>query len=146
MGSDAVLRYLLTEDPKSGLYCTSSSSNKLLGPNDVDGGIGNTALHDAATNRRLENGGDGDYGLGIDVMMELFHANPSAIKLPNEDGALPLHIAARYGSLSLVQLLHGLYPAAVNVSDNENLLPHEHASGRADKDEGLEVVEYLAKL
>jgi ankyrin repeat protein len=95
------------------------------------GGIGNTALHDAAANARshLGEGGGGtneelDYGLSIDVVMEVFHANPAAVKLPNADGALPLHIAARYGSLSLIQLLHGLYPAAVNVADNEDLLPY----------------------
>ena len=147
MGSDVVMRYLLKEDPKSGLYCTSSPANKLLGPGDINGGIGNTALHDAASNRRLRgDGNEEDYGLCIDVMMELFHANPSAIKLPNADGALPLHIAARHGSLSLVQLLHGLYPAAVNVADNEQLLPLEYASARVDKQEGLKVVEYLAKL
>lgn len=148
MGSNAVMRYLLKADAKSGLYCTSST--RLLGPGDSEsGGTGNTALHDAASNHRIGSGGDErDYGLSIDIMMELFHSNPSAIKLPNADGALPLHIAARHGSLSLVQLLHGLYPSAAHIKDNENLLPLEYASGRSndDKEEGLEVVTYLAKL
>jgi ankyrin repeat protein len=145
MGTDAVMEFLLKEDPKSGLYCTSST--RLLGPGDVEsGGTGNTALHDAASNRRVGSGEDGDYGLSIEVVMELFHTNPNAIKLPNGDGALPLHIAARHGCLSLVQLLHGLYPSAAHVKDAENLLPLEYASERSDKEEGVEVVTYLAKL
>ena len=74
---------------------------------------------------------------------EVFQANTHAIEQPDEDGALPLHRAARAGSLEVVQFLHRLYPKAVAAEDNEGLLPMHYASQRADKDLNLDIVQYI---
>ena len=152
-GSDEAVKLLLSVDSKSASYSSSST--------------GNTALHDVAfnTTRRdhkgtgtgtafggasgLDDGADEEGGLSIDTIMELFHANTAAIKLPNKDGALPLHIAAAHGTLTVVQLMHGLYPYAVSVADNHGMFPLDHAATRDgnqdDKQLGEAVVQYLMK-
>ena len=133
-GSDEAVKFLLNVDSRSAHY---------------RGEMGNTPLHDVSFNRSRHAGSeDEEEGLNIDTVMSIFHANTGAIKLPNAEGALPLHLAAKHASISVLQLMHGLYPAAVSVADNEGLCPMDYAASRPDKDEGqagLEVVEYLLK-
>jgi hypothetical protein len=132
-GSDDAVKFILSVDSRSAHY---------------RGNTGNTALHDVChnTSSRHSYSENEEKGLSIDTVMELFHANTEAIKLPNAEGALPLHLASKSASLSLVQLLHGLYPSAVSVADNEGLCPIDYAASRPDKDEGQigqEVLSYL---
>ena len=90
------MKFLLSVDSRSAHYLGDS---------------GNTALHHACYNSsRHSSSGNEEQGLSIETVMELFHSNTGAIKLPNGEGALPLHIAAQNASLSVVQLVHGLHP------------------------------------
>ena len=78
----------------------------------------------------------------VDVV---FQANTTAIMQTDEDGATPLHRAARAGSLEVVQFLHRLFPKAMTMEDREGLLPMHYASQRADKNLNLEVVQYFVE-
>jgi ankyrin repeat protein len=99
---------------------------------------GSLALHDAA-----ENGLRG----GLSMVAEVFQANTSALLQADDDGALPMHRAARGGSLEVVQFLHGLFPKALTMEDREGLLPLHYASQRGDRDqdENLKIVQYLVQ-
>lgn len=116
------MRYLLSVHPRSASLAALN---------------GSTALHDA-----VENSVRG----GITMVDEVFQANTMAIEQPDEDGALPLHRAARAGSLEVVQYLHQLYPRGITTEDREGLLPMHYASQRGDKDLSLEVVQYILSV
>ena len=72
---------------------------------------------------------------------ELFQANTTAIMQTDEDGATPLHRAARSGTLEVVQYLHRLFPKAITMEDREGLLPMHYAS----RGQPLEVVQYFVQ-
>ena len=69
-------------------------------------------------------------------------SNPQAISQPDDDGALPLHRAAKTADVDTVQFLHSLYPKALSSPDREGLLPLHYASQRQDK-ANLDVLNYI---
>lgn len=97
-------------------------------------GNGALALHDA-----VENYARG----GLNMVNTVFLANTQAISHADDDGALPLHRAARAAGLEVVQFLHQTYPKAISTADKEGLLPMHYASQRSDKNLNLQVVQYI---
>ena len=116
-GYPAVVRFLLSVHPR----CASLASKN-----------GSLALHDAAENALRG---------GLAMVDELFQANTTAIMQTDEDGATPLHRAARSGTLEVVQYLHRLFPKAITMEDREGLLPMHYAS----RGQPLEVVQYFVQ-
>ena len=63
--------------------------------------------------------------LCIDIMKRILGLRPEAVREVNNDGELPIHIAAAYGSLEVMEFLLVLYPESatiVTVGKSENLL------------------------
>jgi len=92
--------------------------------------LGSFALHFAAQNQQqccL-----GDYGDSLELLTEVFNSNPGAISSADESGALPLHLAAKIGTLESVQFLCQTYPTAITAADKEGLLPMDYAAGRSE--------------
>eukprot|EP01031_Cornospumella_fuschlensis_P036237 gene36237-43958_t len=92
---------------------------------------GNTPLHLAASGHS-----------SITVLKEILFACPDAIRVRNNDGMLPLHIAAGKGSLENVQALVSAFPNAINVTDKNHWLPIHHA---AYDNRSVDVVKYLCE-
>ena len=69
--------------------------------------------------------------LCIDIMKRIIALHPDVVRETNIAGELPIHTAAKHGSLEVVEFLLGLYPESatiVTVGKSENLL-HLAASG-----------------
>jgi ankyrin repeat protein len=63
----------------------------------------------------------------------IYGAYPEAISIPDNEGMLPLHKAAQYGTLDMVNFLLENLPDASFCADKEGLLPMHYAALRADK-------------
>ena len=126
-GTPTVVSYLLEELPKSAHATTRE---------------GCYALHYAARNH-LEAEGEGD---SLRMLTEILHRNTSAISAADDNGALPLHLAAREGTLEGVRFLCQTYGKAVQVADNEGMQPMHYASSRSEAiAHKTDVVEYILR-
>lgn len=64
------------------------------------------------------------YAASEEVQAVLVRARPEAAAIPNIDGDLPLHIAARHGATPvLVELFLQAFPEAVHKPNNRNITP-----------------------
>jgi ankyrin repeat protein len=75
----------------------------------------------------------------IELIQETLRSRPGAIRERNQDGELPLHVAADYGEGDLVRFLARQWPQALRERDLQGKVPLHHAA-----EESLEVVEFLA--
>ena len=63
--------------------------------------------------------------LRFDIMKRILALHPDAVREVNDDGELPLHIAAKRSSVDVMEFLLGLYPESakiITVGKSENLL------------------------
>lgn len=93
-------------------------------------------LHDAVQNTR---GFQNQYELS----QLLLQHYPQGIFKKDNFGAFPLHKAAKSSNLEVVTLLYQSFPNAVFAADNEGLLPLHYYSQREDKNEHLDLVQFL---
>lgn len=114
-GNPEVIKWVLEQHPKCCKVTTKS---------------GSFALHFAAQNQQQS--AIGEYGDSLEMLSEVFNGNPGAISSPDDTGALPLHLAAKRGTLESVQFLCQTYPTAITVEDREGLLPMHYAAARND--------------
>lgn len=76
-----------------------------------------TLLHVAAKN-----------GRSVDFCKLILDRNPELVKIPDDDGMLPIHIAIssnddRRNSVKLTKLLFKLYPESINIQDYAGSTP-----------------------
>lgn len=90
---------------------------------------GNTALHYAA-------GGT----CSIELLKEILFSCPEAARARNNDGLLPLHVAAGKAPLATVQILFTAFPTAIGITDRNHWLPIHHA---AYDSRSVDVVQFL---
>lgn len=81
---------------------------------------------------------------GVDMARSLLDVYPQAISTSDDEGNLPLHMAAQHGSIELIKYLHSLHPIAASAPNTEGLLPMHFAALRKDKD--IEVVNFLTEM
>jgi ankyrin repeat protein len=93
-------------------------------------------IHDAIENAT---------GEGLDIIELLVKIYPGCISIGDENGALPLHRAARSCPLHVVEFLYNAYNNAIFTQDKEGLLPMHYCSERIDKT-NLEVMDYILNL
>ena len=77
------------------------------------------------------------------MLSEVFNSNAGAISIADANGALPLHLAAEFGTLEVVQFICQTYPKAVQIKDSEGLLPMDYAGRRNDNSNKIEILRYL---
>jgi len=66
----------------------------------------------------------------LEIIKVICDACPESLRKENNNGCLPLHIAARDSALEIVKLLLEKYPEAVRHANNKGILPiHAAASG-----------------
>ena len=76
----------------------------------------------------------------------LIDAYPESIKMQDEEGCLPFHIACRYGErVDTVKYLYELYPESLHMSDDDRYLPlHNAARNRGTQTD--EIIRYLLNI
>jgi ankyrin repeat protein len=153
-----VIDYLLTRSPKSiekvdnfgGSaihYATFSGSAKIVSfllekfPTCINFVEGNGALplHDGVQNCR------GEYNQ-VEITQMLLDLCPEAAFKRDNSGAFPFHRAVKSSNLQVAESLIAVFPKAVFAIDAEELLPIHYFSQRADKDQQLELLQYILKL
>lgn len=90
---------------------------------------GNTPLHIAA-------GGC----CAPELLKEILFSCPDAARARNNDGMLPLHVAAGKGGIEAVTALATAFPTGISVADRNHWLPIHHAAYDSRE---VEVVKYL---
>lgn len=108
-GNLATVKFLLKKYPKA----ISVRNN-----------AGALPLHACAANTR--------YG-GVDMARELIALDASAASRLDDEGSLPLHVAAQFGSFELIQYLYDIYPFGASQPNHEGLLPMHLAGLRKQK-------------
>lgn len=75
---------------------------------------------------------------------DLINLDPTYVTMPNERGLLPLHSAARFGSLDTIQKLLEVAPDTIKVGDSKGRLPAHYAalSGNVKKFQALTLEDY----
>ena len=68
---------------------------------------------------------------------------PEAISIPDDEGSLPLHIAAQFSSFHVIRFLYAVNPSAASTANSEGLLPMHFAGLRKEKD--IDIVDFLAE-
>ena len=59
---------------------------------------------------------------------------PDAIKIANNDGSLPLHIAAKDNpDINILRILHNLYPDGIKIKNNDGQTPLDIAHQNPNK-------------
>jgi len=114
-GTPDVVKWVLEQHPKCCKVTTKS---------------GLSALHFAAQNQQQSS--LSEYGDSLELLTEVFNGNPGAISAADESGALPLHLAAKKGTLESVQFLCQTYPTAITVEDKEGRLPMHYTAARSE--------------
>ena len=81
-----------------------------------------------------------------DIVQLMLDMHPKAAKQADEDGALPIHKAAQFGTLDTVKLLYNAYPEGMMIADGEGLLPM-HYAGQRDKsrEDNMEILQFLSE-
>lgn len=64
---------------------------------------------------------------------ELIALDASAASRLDDEGSLPLHVAAQFGSFELIQYLYDIYPFGASQPNHEGLLPMHLAGLRKQK-------------
>jgi hypothetical protein len=79
----------------------------------------------------------------VDTIRFLVEACPEAVKVPNGDGSLPLHVACAYKApLDVIQYLVEQWPEAIKTANHNGSLPLHHACKNKVP---LDVVEFLVE-
>jgi ankyrin repeat protein len=78
---------------------------------------------------------------GVEMTRLLVGVYSEAVSIPDDEGSMPLHLAAQYGSYELVKYIFDLYPAANDHYNGEGLLPMHFAALRIEK--SIEIVNFL---
>eukprot|EP01039_Chlorochromonas_danica_P007245 gene7245-8014_t len=101
-------------------------------------GNGALPLHDAVQNVR---------GAEVQFAMtqRLLAVYPQAVLRCDDYGALPLHKAAKCADIHVFELIHSFFPQALFLADEEGLLPLHYYSQRVDKEDQLELVQFILK-
>jgi hypothetical protein len=79
----------------------------------------------------------------VDTIRFLVEACPEAVKVPNDNGSLPLHVACAYKApLDVIQYLVEQWPEAIKTANHNGSLPLHHACKNKVP---LDVVEFLVE-
>lgn len=119
-----IVKYLLTIQP---LCVTYAEGNGAL------------PLHDAVQNCR------GRYHQ-TEITSMLLTACPEAASKRDSLGAFPFHRAVKSSTVQVAQMLIDIFPKAVFATDSEGLLPIHYFSQRVDKDQQLDLLQYILEL
>lgn len=79
----------------------------------------------------------------LDVMKEIIFSNPDAVRVPNKEGKMPLHLAAGKNDVEIVAALFAAFPNAVSVPDKTGWLPLYHA---AFTSRSVDVIKFLHEM
>jgi hypothetical protein len=79
----------------------------------------------------------------VDTIRFLVEACPEAVKVPNDNGSLPLHVACAYKApLDVIQFLVEQWSEAIKTANHNGCLPLHHACSSKVP---FDVVEFLVK-
>jgi ankyrin repeat protein len=99
-------------------------------------GNGALPLHDAVQNSR---GPIEQY----DIVQVLLQISPQSAQKRNDEGAFPLHLAAKSSTLTVFEAVYNAFPAAVYAIDAEGLLPLHYYSGREDRSQHMDIQQFV---
>mmetsp|Transcript_22740 Transcript_22740/g.50584 ORF Transcript_22740/g.50584 Transcript_22740/m.50584 type:complete len:478 (-) Transcript_22740:342-1775(-) len=74
------------------------------------------------------------------VLKDILFSCPDAVKVPNKEGKLPLHLAALSSSVEKLATLFSAYPHAISTPDHNGWLPLQHAAFAC---KSVAIVEFL---
>jgi ankyrin repeat protein len=74
------------------------------------------------------------------VLKEILFAYPDAVKVPNKEGKLPLHLAACNNDVEKLSTVFSAFPHAISIPDKNGWIPIMHAAYTC---KSLEVVQFL---
>ena len=76
----------------------------------------------------------------VSVLKEILFAYPDAVRVPNKEGKLPLHIGSSGVSVEKMAAVFSAFPNAISTADRNGWLPITHAAFAC---KSVEVVEFL---
>jgi ankyrin repeat protein len=80
---------------------------------------------------------------GVEMARVLIEEYPEAINIPDDEGSLPLHIAAQFSSIDTIKFFYAVNPSAASTANSEGLLPMHFAGLRKEKD--IDIVDFLTE-
>ena len=76
----------------------------------------------------------------IAILKEILFAYPDAVKIPNKEGKLPLHLAACNTDIEKLTTIFSAFPHAISIPDRNGWIPLMHAAYTC---KSIEIIEFL---
>ena len=81
---------------------------------------------------------------GLNIATLLYNTYPEAISSKDQNGAIPIHLAAKFGNLDILKYIYNLFPRGSTIKDSEGLLPIHYAAERTFLK--TEIVNFLVEV